>query len=207
MSDWGLVSLTSRKRWKRQLTPQGLGLEHQFAIVDQSEVVYTIPGIRLGERGEKPTDTMKRLPPRYQQLANEVSQRLPPRWLACGLGDDTPNVEWEIELTEDVHLTQSGCVVVASAAAERFETVECWTVTLHRRVLDQLSDQAVRWVIARELGYVAACRASGIVVSPEPYPSGPASIRAACERRADVYAIDWGFSEEKKAYDREVSLL
>jgi hypothetical protein len=150
---------------------------------------------------------MKRLPPRYQQLANEVSHRLPPGWLVGDLADNAPNVEWEVELTEDVHLTQSGCIVVASAAAERFETIECWTVTLHRRVLDQLSDQAVRWVIARELGYVAACRASGILAAAESDHSGPAAVRAACERRADVYAIDWGFSEEKKAYDREVSLL
>ena len=104
-------------------------------------------------------------------------------------------------------MTQSGCIVVASAAAERFETIECWTVTLHRRVLDQLSDHAVRWVIARELGYVAACRASGIAVSAEPDHTGPAPVRAACERRADVYAIDWGFSQEKQAYDEEVSLL
>jgi hypothetical protein len=181
-------------------------LEHQTdqAFGKSVAVCQTSVGLRPQERL---TDTMKRLPPRYQRLATEVSQRLPPGWMLGGPADHSSDIDWEIELTEDVHLTQSGCVVVASAAAERFETIECWTVTLHRRVLDHLSDQAVRWVIARELGYVAACRASGSGISPESDDSGPGPVRAACDRRADVYAIDWGFADEKKAYDQEVSLL
>ena len=49
---WCLISVKSRKRWKRQHTPQGLDPEHRFAIVDYTKVVYTIPWIGTQERGE-----------------------------------------------------------------------------------------------------------------------------------------------------------
>ena len=150
---------------------------------------------------------MRRLLPRYQRLATEVSWRLPPDWLFAGAANHVRTAEWTIDLSEDVHLTSKGCLVVASVAVEEFGTIECWTVTLHQRVLDELSDRAVRWVIAREFGYVAACRAAGIMVLAEAGPGAPLSARAECERCADLYAINWGFEPEKKAYEQEVRLL
>jgi len=152
-------------------------------------------------------DAMKRLRSRYQQLATEVVQRLPSDWLFARATDHLPTVGWSIDMSEDVHLTPGGCLVVASVVVEQFELTESWTVTLHQRVLDELSDRAVRWVIAREFGYVAACRAAGIMVSAASDHGRHPSARAARARCADLYAIHWGFEGEKEAYEEEVSLL
>lgn len=198
--------------------PRGLGQKQRFSIVEDSRVGYTRRWIgaqrvstltlspRPRGRGES-LDDMKRPPLRYQQLATEVSRRLPQDWMWAGLADNRSRISWDVALTEDVHLTPHGCVIMASATVERFDTIECWTVTLHRRVLDELSDRAVRWVIARELGYVAARRAASRVTSAQANPASPAPIRPPCERHAELCAINWGFLDEKKAYDQEVSLL
>jgi hypothetical protein len=173
-------------------------------------------GVTPQERGEILNGKVTRLPQRYRRLVREVLRRVPQGWLGGERTSDGPDIEWAIGVSEDIHITLRGCIVVASATNDTFETIQCWTLMLYRRVLDELSDMAVLWVIAHEFGYVAARISSGFATG-EGQPSAgtdtesdefdPAHIREIRERRADAYAIGWGFSEEKAAYDRELPTL
>src|SRR5688572_6258927 len=84
---------------------------------------------------------------RYYQLAEAVLNRLPETynfelsdWLPSvpgGYGSALREEELETE-TEMIHSEQR------------------WTITLYEQSLSGLSDDAVKWVIAHELGHVAA---------------------------------------------------
>jgi hypothetical protein len=168
------------------------------------------------ERGEPLDGKVARLPHRYQRLVREVVERLPPGWMGCDLATRGLNVVWGFDLSRDVHLTVRGRIVLAAATADRFDTIHCWTITLFQHVLDHLSDSAVQWVIAHEFGYLArrvAAAAAGVQDRPEPLVSAdsdrsvPVRGREAWQRCADACALDWGFAQEKDAYDREVRTL
>lgn len=159
---------------------------------------------------------MARLAQRYQRLVKAVVDRLPSGWMGCDLAMRGPNVVWGIELNRDVHLTARGRIVLASATADRFDTLHCWTITLHQHVLDHLSDSAVLWVIARQFGYLASRVASvagnerelpGLLISADPGESDPVLARKAVTRGADACALGWGFVQEKAAYDQEIKTL
>jgi len=83
---------------------------------------------------------------RYQCLANEVLRRLPSGWHA----DRVVRLE---ESRETLHLMQ-GRPAVACAARLQFKSESAWIVTLYTSCLDTLSDEAVRWILAREVARV-----------------------------------------------------
>jgi len=92
---------------------------------------------------------------------------------------------------------------------------ETWIVTLYPEWLDPLGDEAVMWVIAHELGHVAAGCPCG-VVSADGRPV--ARLRstvdtyreigdlevAVNEGTADAIARDWGFWQEEAAFKEAV---
>jgi hypothetical protein len=175
-----------------------------------------VMGVTPRECGESLSGKVARLPPRYRRLARAVLRRLPHDWLGGDGASQQPVIEWALVVSEDIDITPHGCIVLASATRDTFETIQCWTLTLYRRVLDELSDMAVRWVIAHEFGYVAA-RISSAFTSTEGAPFAVTDtdsneydnehFREIRERRANVCALGWGFIEEKAAYDRELPML
>jgi hypothetical protein len=90
-----------------------------------------------------------------------------------------------------------------------------WVVTLYPEWLDPLSDQAVMWVIAHELGHVASGCPCGIVSADgrrvarlwgtvDTYREvGDLEIEVN-EGTADAIARDWGFHQEEAAFRQAV---
>jgi len=127
---------------------------------------------------------------RYQCLANEVLRRLPTGWHA----DRVVRLE---ESRETLHLTQ-GRPAVACAARLQFKSDEAWIVTFYTSCLDTLSDEAVRWILARELARVLSesgqswrCKVSSTTTQ---------------EERAEALALEWGFSGERHRFEEEYLL-
>lgn len=172
-------------------------------------------GVILQERGEDLNGKVRRLPQRYRRLVGGVLHRLPHDWLGeRSIG--RREIEWAVVVSDDIHITHRGCVVLASAARERFETLQYWTITLFPHVLDELSDRAVLWVIAHEFGHIVArvspeiARPQGIFVplfDMDCDEFDDVAVSQLGERCADAYALGWGFLEEKAAYDRELPTL
>ncbi len=153
---------------------------------------------------------------RYRGLARGVLRRLPESWdlyrtVSIELsGESTPRGygsagrEEEGEGDERVSLLEG-------------HNEQVWTVRLYPALLDPLSDEAVCWVIAHELGHVASGMACGsIVLQGRPYTrsvSGGAEMyrevtneeRAVGEKLADAIARAWGFWLEEEAFEAELS--
>ena len=167
-------------------------------------------------RTDRLSDTIQRLPRRYQHLVRGVLGRLPAAWYEEPSVSRKSNVVCGIELSEDVLVTPRGCVALASARRERFDSIHCWTVILYRHVLDGFSDQTVLWVIAYEFGHIAArmtVESETGKASPTsgqgPEADEPSHIQFAnvAKRCGSDYALVWGFTQEKDAFDREVTIL
>jgi Peptidase family M48 len=150
---------------------------------------------------------------RYKAVVREVLQRLPdgwdePRTFAIGIEQGSPGY----------------------ACALRFEEVETmdpddleghgeqdWQVTLYPALLDKLSDQAVRWVIAHELGHVASGCVCGIVINGRAHTRIPGTTdqyreistaeKERNERLANAIARAWGFWTEEQAFRAEEERL
>jgi len=129
------------------------------------------------------------LSPRYQSLAKGVLDRLPPRWHK----DRIVRLE---ESRETLHLAY-GWPAVAFAARLQFKSEEVWIVTLYTSSLDALSDDSVRWILAREFGRV---------LSEDHQPWERKSDQTPTQQKAEVFAIEWGFSQERQRFEQEYLL-
>lgn len=126
---------------------------------------------------------------RYQRLANEVLRRLPSGWQA----NRVLRIE---ESRETLHLTQ-GRPAVACVAKLQFKSEDAWIITLYTSSLDNLSDEAVRWILAREFGRV---------LSEDSQPWEQKSDRTPTQEKAEMLAIEWGFSQERQRFEEEYLL-
>jgi len=126
---------------------------------------------------------------RYQRLVREVLDRLPSGWHR----DRVVRLE---ESRETLHLTH-GWPAVAYAARLQFKSDEAWIITLYTSSLDTLSDESVRWIVARELGRV---------LSEAGRPWGRKANSTPIEEKADALAIKWGFSREHRRFEEEYAL-
>lgn len=164
-------------------------------------IEFTIAGLPEGRYRSFVRRILERLPAgwdHYRTLDFEVSDEKPARGYASSLRDE------EIE-------------------SERVSSIEghheqCWTVTLYRPWVDQLSDTAASWVIAHELGHVAAGMACGsLIVSGRPhtrvsvaddvYREITAEEQAAGEKIADAVGRAWGFWLEEERFEEEARRL
>ena len=71
-------------------------------------------------------------------------------------------------------------------------------MTLYTSCLDTLSDEAVRWILARELAHVLS----------EPNHPWRRKVNAtsAQDARAEALALGWGFSSERRQFEQEYFL-
>jgi hypothetical protein len=127
---------------------------------------------------------------RYQRLAKEVLDRLPSRW-------NSGRVVKLEESMETIYLTH-GQPAVAWTARLQFKSDEMWVVTLYSTFLDTLSDEAVRWIIVREFARVAS-DASRLWRNR----FGRTPVH---ETIAETQALNWGFSEERRRFEKECEL-
>lgn len=130
------------------------------------------------------------LSPRYQSLAKDVLDRLPPGWHK----DRVVRLEESRETLQLDH----GWPAVACAAKLQFKSEEAWIVTLYTACLDTLSDEAVRWILARELGRVLS--------DPPQSWRRKANATPAQDERAEALALGWGFSSERRQFEQEYLL-
>jgi hypothetical protein len=116
---------------------------------------------------------------------------------------------------------------VGYASALRYKTIEShdgedkthseqtWLVTLYPEWLDPLSDQAVMWVIAHELGHVTSGHPCGVVTADgqritrlwstvHSYRELGDLEAEVNEGTADAIARDWGFHQEEAAFKEAV---
>jgi len=158
--------------------------------------------------------------PRFRRLVAEVLTRIPRDWDFEPAF--LPQVEWTIELSDLEKIVESpslpGQIVSAYATAISppdlsYPNVQVWEVTLHRSALDELSDSAARWVIAHEFAHMALRRPSAekvagmrVVRSDKDVSEVTSSYFRHGENDADRLAIDWGFQEEKRAFDIETEI-
>jgi|HubBroStandDraft_6_1064221.scaffolds.fasta_scaffold53640_5 hypothetical protein len=130
---------------------------------------------------------------RYRNLLRHVLERLPAGWnydrsLTVEVSRRTLNHRYASAFRE------VGCASLTgpSVSAPRSRT---WHVVLYARGLRRLSDHAVAWVIAHELGHVAAGMPCGPILLSE---------SEAWEQVADVTAQAWGFLLEERAFRSEI---
>jgi hypothetical protein len=104
----------------------------------------------------------------------------------------------------------SGC---RGGAAEQL-----WLVTLYPAWLDGLSDAAVRWAIAHELGHAASGMACGslvisgrrytkVSVGEDEYRKITPEDEEGSEKIADAIVRAWGFWAEEEAFEEEAPRL
>ena len=153
---------------------------------------------------------------RYRSLVRQVLERLPAGWdhyrtLGFELSDEKPTRGYASSFRDE------------EIEGERVPLIDghheqCWTVTLYRPWVDQLSDTAVLWVIAHELGHVAAGMACGslveggrphtrVSVAGDVYREVTADERAAGEKIADAVGRAWGFWLEEEQFEEEAPRL
>ena len=128
--------------------------------------------------------------PRYQRLAKEVLSRLPSRWNAGRVV--------RLEESKEMLYLRNGQSVAACAIRLRFKVDEMHVLTLYTSALHTLSDQAVRWVLAREFGRMAS--------DVRPSLFNRWSGKPIQEDSAEAQALTWGFSEERQQFEREYVL-
>lgn len=148
---------------------------------------------------------------RMKRLCRDVLERLPPDW------DD--HRTFDIGESDDRPSPRPGTVGYGSAGRDEegeslqselppdVKPEQCWRVTLYVKHLALLSDQAVRWVIAHELGHVASgLRTGSLVIGDIPVTRvtadcyEPAPARNHHEDAADTIALGWGFTEELQRF-------
>lgn len=130
---------------------------------------------------------------RYGGLLKRVAQQLPGGWDY----DRMVSVELSGKKTERRYagtLCEEEAELPQPESAVGGHSARSWHVTLYTPWLDRLSDDAVVWVMAHELGHVTA----GM-------PCGP-TVLAECEaweQVADVTARAWGFTREEEVFRHE----
>ena len=126
---------------------------------------------------------------RYQGLVKEVLDRLPGDWH----GNTIVRLE---ESRETFHLAH-GWPAVACAARLQFKADEVWVVTLYTSCLDTLSDESVRWIVARELGRVLSEERNRLLGLKH---------AASTQEKAEALAIEWGFASDRQRFNQEYLL-
>lgn len=127
--------------------------------------------------------------PRYQLLTKNVLERLPRGWHK----DRIIRLEESREMVQLTH----GWPAVICAAKLQFKAEQAWIVTLYTASLDALSDDSVRWILAREFGRVR---------SGDRQPWERKSNGTPIQEKADALAIEWGFSLERQRFEQEYLL-
>jgi len=127
---------------------------------------------------------------RYQRLANDVLRRLPSGWNA--------NRVMRLEESRETLHFAMGRPTVACVARLHFKSDEAWIVTLYTSCLDTLSDEAVRWILAREIGRVLS--------DPNQSRRQKAHSTSIPDDRAEALALKWGFSHERHRFEQEYLL-
>ena len=141
---------------------------------------------------------------RYRDLARGVLERLPQGW------DD--NRTYSIEVPTEEPPMPGVC-----ASAQRIEELEsetpdseqCWIVKLYDQKLSGLSDAAIKWIIAHELGHVKSGLPCGSIsiagMGLTKVDAEPGQYRLIMPKEkdnhevvADLIARDWGFTAEEK---------
>jgi hypothetical protein len=151
---------------------------------------------------------------RYRALFREVLDRLPNGWddlrtFVFGIEQGTPGYGCALRFEEGEDLARDD--IEGHGEPD-------WAVTLFPALLHRISDPAVRWVIAHELGHVASGCACGIVIDGRPVTLIPGTTdqyreispveKDHNERLANAIARAWGFWEEERAFRaEEVRLL
>jgi hypothetical protein len=142
---------------------------------------------------------------RYYQLTQAVLKRLPENW-------DLYRT-YSFELSESLPFKPG-----VGASAQRLEESEtapdmirseqCWVITIYEQTLSTLSDDAVKWVIAHELGHVASGLPCGSLtigrthftrIGGDTYRPITADEKEMHEFVADAIARAWGFWDEEEA--------
>ena len=142
---------------------------------------------------------------RYYQLAQAVLKHLPENW-------DLYRT-YSFELSESLPFEPG-----IGASAQRLEELEtapdmirseqCWVITIYDQTLSTFSDDAVKWVIAHELGHVASGLPCGSLaigrthftrIEGDTYRPITADEKEMHEFVADAIARAWGFWDEEEA--------
>jgi hypothetical protein len=154
-----------------------------------------------------------RLPGRYREIVAGVLARLPDGWdyyrtVSFAVLETKPERGYASCLREEA-LESSD-----DAPAIEGHHEQCWTVSLYTPWLDRMSEAAVAWVVAHELGHVASGMACGelvlggrpftrIVDSDDQYREITPAEKDAGEKIADAIARAWGFWIEEEAFEEE----
>jgi hypothetical protein len=151
---------------------------------------------------------------RYRNLLRGVLDKLPEGWdefrtVGVELGAGTPRglaSALRLEAIEDAD------------EVDEVRAEQTWIVTLYPERLDSLSDAAVTWAIAHELGHVASgCRCGEMVqgdrgltrvrgTSDEYREISPTEVQSN-ERVADAIGRAWGFWHEEECFERETQTM
>lgn len=141
------------------------------------------------------------VPERYVHLIKDVLRRLPLGW--------DRGVLWRVTASNDQ--PSKGFAYVSST--DRAVMV----VTLYPGKMNQLSDDACRFVIAHEFGHVAPTLPLHAVINGRHYlfVDGKWKISSASAERleelyedvADLLVEDWGLTQEAAAFEREIANL
>lgn len=132
---------------------------------------------------------------RYRDLFVAVLQRLPDSW------DDFR--EYSFHLSEQKPEEGYACSALEAITPGSLPPAghrhQIWVVTLFTPWLDRLSDEAVSWVIAHELGHVCCGMKCGQFSVKAAHVGG--------ELIADMIGRAWGFSYEEEIFEVEATLL
>ena len=123
---------------------------------------------------------------RYRRLAKEVLSRLPAGW----------NAGHVICIEET--LTAHSRHVYAYTFLLQSRAEHAWLISLYTPNLDELSDKAVCWLLAREFGRVA----SQVPLRQRLWWRGKGDQRSP-QRLAEQKALEWGFAEECRQFECE----
>lgn len=153
---------------------------------------------------------------RMGRLCRTVLQRLPHDW------DEFRTVDFQESNERPAPSTNT----IGYASAIRHEESEslpselpsgvdaeqCWSVTLYVEHLEQISDKAILYVIAHELGHVAAgLRSGSIVIGGIPMTQRAPGIYVSAhskdhqENAADMMVMTWGFTAELQQFLAETA--
>jgi hypothetical protein len=133
------------------------------------------------------------LSPRYRRLVQEVLRRLPLGW----------NKGWIVRMEES---KETSCWIFGRlhylqvAVINEGRSASAWVLSLCTPHLDSLSDDAVRWILAYGFGNVAACPPPRLVFAGARIKS---VRQPKAHERAEAQALDWGFSEERRTFEKE----
>jgi hypothetical protein len=148
---------------------------------------------------------------RYRRLLRRVMERLPEGW------DEfrTFGVELEAGAPRGLASALRFEALESNDDEDEARTEQTWVITLYPEKLDGLSDDAVVWAIAHELGHVASgCRCgenfggrqmTRAWGTDDTYREITPTENESNERTADAIGRAWGFWHEEECFQRETA--